>query len=85
MRDKGSGDMDERDVAPASQASGGLCGTQVVVDGERLVVEDTVMHAVVSGHISDDFLDYGCDTYWCVNSAGRHRVVRASEIHLVAC
>jgi hypothetical protein len=43
------------------------------------------MHAVVTGHISDDFLDQGFDTYWCVNSAGRHRVVRASEIHLVAC
>lgn len=62
----------------------GLCGTCVVVDGERLVVEDTVMHAVVTGHISDDFLDYGCDTYWCVNPAGRHRVIRASDI-AVAC
>lgn len=62
----------------------GLCGTCVMVDGERLLVEDTVMHAVVAGRISDDFLDYGCDTYWCVNAAGRHRVVRASEIAL-AC
>jgi hypothetical protein len=61
-----------------------LCGTRVVVDGERLVVEDTVLHAVVTGHISDDFLDYGCDTYWCVNAAGRHRVIRASDIAL-AC
>jgi hypothetical protein len=77
--------MDQRDAAPVSQATGGLCGTHVVVDGEQLVVEDTVLHAVVTGHISDDFLDYGCDTYWCVNAAGRHRVVRASEIHLVAC
>ncbi len=62
----------------------GLCGTCVVVDGEQLMVEDTVVHAVVEGTISQDFLDYGCDTYWCVNSAGRHRVVRASEIAL-AC
>jgi hypothetical protein len=61
-----------------------LCGTHVVVDGEQLVVEDTVLHAVVTGHISDDFLDHGCDTYWCVNAAGRHRVVRASDI-AVAC
>ena len=61
-----------------------LCGTCVVVDGESLVVEDTVLHAVVTGHISDDFLDYGCDTYWCVNAAGRHRVIRASDIAL-AC
>lgn len=57
-----------------------ICGTSVMVDGESLVVEDTVLHAVVTGHISDDFLDYGCDTYWCVNAAGRHRVVRASEL-----
>lgn len=62
----------------------GLCGTCVVVDGERLVVEDTVLHAVVVGAISQDFLDHGCDTYWCVNSSGRHRIVRASEIAL-AC
>lgn len=61
-----------------------LCGTCVVVDGESLVVEDTVLHAVVTGHISDDFMDYGCDTYWCVNAAGRHRVIRASDIAL-AC
>lgn len=61
-----------------------LCGTCVTVDGERLLVEDTVMHAVVAGHISDDFLDHGCDTYWCVNAAGRHRVVRASEIALAS-
>ena len=38
------------------------------------------MHLVVAGAISDDFLDYGCDTYWCVNAAGRHRVIRASDI-----
>jgi hypothetical protein len=72
----------------ADQAAGtemrSLCGTHIVVDGERLVVEDTVMHAVITRHISDDFLDYGSDTYWCVNDAGRHRVVRASEI-AVAC
>ena len=63
---------------------GGLCGTCVTVDGEELLVEDTVVHAVVMGTISVDFLDYGCDTYWCVNNSGRHRVVRASEIAL-AC
>jgi hypothetical protein len=62
----------------------GLCGTQIVVDGEQLFVEDTVVHAVVMGTISQDFLDYGCDTYWCVNSSGGHRVVRASEIP-IAC
>ncbi len=61
-----------------------ICGTCVVVDGEQLVVEDTVLHAVVTGHLSDDFLDYGCDTYWCVNAAGHHRVIRASDIAL-AC
>ena len=61
-----------------------ICGTHVVVDGEQLVVEDTVLHAVVTGHLSDDFLDYGCDTYWCVNAAGRHRVIRASDIALAS-
>lgn len=71
---------DEATVAPITS----LCGACVVVDGERLVVEDTVVHAVLTGHISDDFLDHGCDTYWCVNAAGRHRVIRASEIAL-AC
>ena len=58
----------------------GLCGTCVVVDGEQLLVEDTVAHAVVTGRISSDFLDHGCDTYWCVNTLGRHRVIRASDI-----
>jgi hypothetical protein len=58
----------------------GMCGQNVLVDGEQLLVEDTVAHAVVEGTISPDFMDYGCDTYWCVNRSGRHRVVRASEI-----
>ena len=62
----------------------GLCGTRVTVDGERLTVEDTVMHAVLAGRLSDDFLDYGCDTYWCVNATGGHRVILASDI-AVAC
>lgn len=62
----------------------GLCGTCVTIDGEELLVEDTVVHAVVMGTISSDFLDYGCDTYWCVNNLGRHRVVRASEIALAS-
>ena len=58
----------------------GMCGRNVLVDGEQLLVEDTVAHAVVAGTISPDFMDYGCDTYWCVTPGGRHRVVRASEI-----
>ncbi len=70
--------MGEGDVAGASAS--GMCGRSVVVDGERLLVEDTVAHAVVVGTISADFMDHGCDTYWCVNTVGRHRVLRASEI-----
>jgi len=66
----------------AERMTGGLCGSCVVVDGEELVVEDTVAHAVVAGHLSADLLDHGCDTYWCVNAAGHHRLVRASEILL---
>lgn len=66
------------DVVPI----GGLCGQSVLVDGERLTVEDTVAHAVVTGAISTDFLDHGCDTYWCVNGAGHHRLIRASDIAL---
>ena len=72
--------MGTADVVPIQN----LCGRCVVVDGERLLVEDTVVHAVVAGTISSDFLDHGCDTYWCVNDLGRHRVLRASEIAL-AC
>lgn len=63
-------------------AGHGLCGTSVTIDGEELTVEDTVVHAVVVGSISSDFMDHGCDTYWCVDRGGRHRVVRASEIAL---
>jgi len=58
----------------------GLCGRSVIVDGERLTVEDTVLHAVVAGRIGDEFLDHGSDTYWCVNNEGRHRILRASEL-----
>lgn len=58
----------------------GLCGTHVIVDGEELTVEDTVLHAVVARKISDEFLDHGSDTYWCVDRQGRHRIVRASEL-----
>jgi hypothetical protein len=72
--------MEEGSVVPIQ----GLCGTCVMVDGEELLVEDTVAHAVVAGTISEDFLDHGCDTYWCVNNVGRHRVIRASDIAL-AC
>lgn len=70
------------DAVPVTTYAGesGLCGRHVTVDGERLTVEDTVVHAVVTGTISDDFLDHGCDTYWCVNADGRHRIVRASEL-----
>lgn len=70
--------------AEGERPAAGLCGTEIVVDGEHLLIEDTVVHAVVMGTISQDFLDYGCDTYWCVTPAGRHRVVRASEIP-IAC
>lgn len=66
------------DEAPSS--GHGLCGTSVTVDGETLLIEDTVLHAVVARKISDEYLDHGCDTYWCVNSQGRHRIVRASEL-----
>jgi hypothetical protein len=77
MRDLGNDDG-EADVVPI----GGLCGQSVLVDGERLTVQDTVAHAVVMGAISTDFLDHGCDTYWCVNGAGNHRLIRASDIAL---
>jgi hypothetical protein len=74
--------MGYADRETAIRMTGGLCGQCVTVDGEELVVEDTVAHAVVAGLLSSDLLDHGCDTYWCVNSSGRHRVVRASEILL---
>ncbi len=51
-----------------------------MVDGEALLIEDTVLHAVVARKIPDEYLDHGSDTYWCVNSQGRHRIVRASEL-----
>lgn len=58
----------------------GRLGTHVVVDGEELTVQDTVAGAVCAGVLSSDLLDHGWDTYWCVNGAGRHRLVRASEL-----
>lgn len=58
----------------------GLRGTHVMVDGEDLVVEDTVVAAVCAGRISPDLLDHGYDTYWCVNAQGVHRLLRASEV-----
>ena len=61
-------------------ATQGLRGTHVMVDGEDLVVEDTVVAAVCAGRISPDLLDYGYDTYWCVNAQGVHRLLRASEV-----
>ncbi len=58
----------------------GMCGAHVVVDGEDLVVEDTVVGAVCAGRLSPDLLDHGFDTYWCVTGDGHHRLVRASEL-----
>jgi hypothetical protein len=58
----------------------GLRGAHVVVDGEDLIVEDTVMAAVCAGRLSPDLLDHGFDTYWCVTEDGHHRLVRASEL-----
>lgn len=74
--------MGYADETTARQMTGGLCGCCVLVDGEELVVEDTIAHAVVAGRLSTDLLDHGSDTYWCVNAEGSHRVVRASEILL---
>jgi len=62
----------------------GMRGAHVVVDGEDLTVEDTVMAAVCAGRLSPDLLDHGFDTYWCVTEDGRHRLVRASELALVS-
>ena len=52
----------------------------MVVDGEDLTVEDTVMAAVCDGRLSPDLLDHGFDTYWCVTEDGHHRLLRASEL-----
>ena len=60
----------------------GLRGRHVMVDGEDLTVEDTVMAAVCAGRLSPDLLDHGFDTYWCVNEQGVHRLLRASELCL---
>lgn len=62
----------------------GMRGAHVVVDGEDLTVEDTVMAAVCAGRLSPDLLDHGFDTYWCVTGDGQHRLVRASELALVS-
>jgi hypothetical protein len=59
-------------------------GAHVIVDGEDLTIEDTVMAAVCSGQLSPDLLDHGSDTYWCVTHDGHHRVVRASELILAS-
>ena len=58
----------------------GMRGAHVVVDGEELTVEDTVMAAVCDGRLSPDLLDHGFDTYWCVTEDGHHRLLRASEL-----
>ncbi len=58
----------------------GMRGAHVVVDGEDLTVEDTVVAAVCAGRLSPDLLDHGFDTYWCVNAQGVHRLLRASEL-----
>jgi hypothetical protein len=58
----------------------GMRGAHVVVDGEDLTIEDTVMAAVCAGRLSPDLLDHGFDTYWCVTEDGHHRLLRASEL-----
>ena len=58
----------------------GMRGAHVIVDGEELTVEDTVMAAVCDGRLSPDLLDHGFDTYWCVTEDGHHRLLRASEL-----
>src|SRR6188768_700222 len=58
----------------------GWRGQHVVVDGEELTVEDTVMAAVCDGRLSPDLLDHGFDTYWCVTEDGHHRLLRACEL-----
>ena len=63
-----------------AETENGLRGTHFIVDGEDLIVEDTVMAAVCAGRLSPDLLDHGFDTYWCVTGDGRHRLVRASEL-----
>ena len=60
----------------------GMRGAHVIVDGEDLTVEDTVMAAVCAGRLSPDLLDHGFDTYWCVTEDGHHRLLRASELCL---
>ncbi len=67
-----------------STGTNGMRGAHVVVDGEDLTVEDTVMAAVCAGRLSPDLLDHGFDTYWCVTEDGHHRLVRASELALVS-
>lgn len=64
----------------AVEQTRGLCGTHAVVDGEHVVVEDTVVGAVCAGRLSPDLLDHGFDTYWCVTGDGHHRLLRASEL-----
>jgi hypothetical protein len=61
-------------------ATTGMRGAHVVVDGEDLTVEDTVMAAVCAGRLSPYLLDHGFDTYWCVTEDGHHRLLRASEL-----
>ena len=68
----------------AMMQTNGMRGAHVVVDGEDLTVEDTVMAAVCAGRLSPDLLDHGFDTYWCVTGDGQHRLVRASELALVS-
>ena len=58
----------------------GMRGAHVVVDGEELTVEDTVMAAVCDGRLSPDLLDHGFDTYRCVTEDGHHRLLRACEL-----
>jgi hypothetical protein len=73
-------DQEEREGRAMDDNTTGMRGAHVVVDGEQLTVEDTVMAAVFAGRLSPDLLDHGFDTYWCVTDDGHHRLVRASEL-----
>jgi hypothetical protein len=74
LKERGGATMDDKRT--------GMRGAHVVVDGEELTVEDTVMAAVCAGRLSPDLLDHGFDTYWCVTEDGHHRLLRASELCL---
>jgi hypothetical protein len=80
--DTEGGQSDREGATNMGDVKTGLRGAHVVVDGEELTVEDTVMAAVCDGRLSPDLLDHGFDTYWCVTEDGHHRLLRASELCL---